>query len=106
MHGYDLNPSTDPRWERLTRLATADLKVCPLCGGLNAFVNLECFVCRWRGDFVHDSDSIEYALVELMEQAPDLGDLMPYLAPEKLTWRHRIMVWVRKVFRRRVNLQV
>ena len=56
------------------KLSVANLKVCPLCDSLNARNNPSCFVCGWRGEFIHDSHQVHLSLVLLLEQCPELAD--------------------------------
>lgn len=60
----ELTPITLTPAER--RLASRNLKVCPVCRSLNATRNAECFVCSWSGAFDSDSDSIEEGLQRLL----------------------------------------
>ena len=37
------------------------VKICLLCGTLNHETNVECWTCRWHGEFSRDSHTIELA---------------------------------------------
>jgi hypothetical protein len=68
-----LNPFD--RWHLARRrLASSNLKCCPLCSALNAEENHECFVCGWRGLFERDPDTVEAGLNRLMRQCPELNE--------------------------------
>lgn len=43
-----------------------------MCEALNSAKNGDCFVCGWHGDFIQNADAIEYALIDLIEQSPEL----------------------------------
>lgn len=55
------------------RLATRNLKRCPLCESVNSRRNAECFVCGWRGQFDEDPVAIEQGLIRLLVNLDDLG---------------------------------
>lgn len=61
---------------KAAKIASENLKRCPLCGGVNALSNVECFVCTWSGTFDHDPASVQQGLAELMDRCPELADLM------------------------------
>ena len=61
--------------EASRRLACAHLKHCPLCEALNAANNVECFVCRWHGEFDRDSLRIEEGLRRLLSRCPEFRAL-------------------------------
>lgn len=52
------------------------LKCCPLCGGLNAKSNRDCFVCGWKGEFDTDEESILTGLHELVLECPAILDII------------------------------
>lgn len=61
---------------RAAKLASENLKRCPLCGGINALSNFECFVCTWSGTFDHEPSSVQEGLEDLMSRCPELAELM------------------------------
>lgn len=71
------------------KLAVANLKICPLCDSLNARRNNTCFVCGWRGEFIHDEHRVHLSLVLLLEQCPELAEGVR-LAPPKRSLLTRI----------------
>ncbi|HMS54289.1 MAG TPA: hypothetical protein PKA27_02720 [Fimbriimonadaceae bacterium] len=80
---------------RLQRdIALKDLKVCPLCGSLNASRNKECHVCAWHGSFEKDPHLVEEALNSLVDQSPQLLQLVN--TKQSLNIRQRILSWFRK----------
>ncbi len=44
------------------------VKLCALCGTLNFHENVECWTCRWRGDFSRDAQTIALAWKRLETQ--------------------------------------
>jgi len=78
------------REEASRRMAAENLKVCPLCGGLNAATNAECFVCCWRGEFSYDPYEIEDGVVELMAQCPELVDAFVPPMPQRRGLKQRV----------------
>lgn len=58
------------------RLPLRKLKVCPLCGAVNSRQNRSCFVCDWHGDFVSDRDHVERSLARLLDECPELLDIL------------------------------
>jgi hypothetical protein len=62
--------------ESQRKLAAQSLKRCPLCGAINAVTNLECFVCRWYGEFDRDPAAVDEGLEELLSNCPELIDAM------------------------------
>lgn len=89
------------------RLRADNLKCCPLCGGLNAVHNAECFVCRWHGAFDHDPDRIQDSLLDLLDRCPELADAMTEPdRPKGSPWK-RFIHWVSSRFgRRALDLKV
>lgn len=73
------------------RLAVDELKVCPVCGCLNAQSNLECVICRWHGKFDHDPKKIKVQFALLIEQNPDLR---AHFAEHEIAWSHKGL-WAR-----------
>jgi hypothetical protein len=57
--------------EARRRLASTNLKCCPVCETLNSAANAECFVCRWHGRFISDAAAIEKGLRRLLRKCPD-----------------------------------
>ncbi|CAN5408876.1 hypothetical protein BH11ARM1_BH11ARM1_15560 [soil metagenome] len=49
------------------KFAAMNLKVCPLCNPVNSNLNVECFVCTWRGEFITDSVTVAQGLSELLD---------------------------------------
>lgn len=58
------------------RLASENLKRCPLCGAVNAKQSAECFVCAWQGEFETHPLAIEEGLDLLIERCPELSELL------------------------------
>lgn len=87
------------------RFAAGNLKRCPVCAAVNALRNSECFVCRWHGAFDHDPDSVAEALDLLLEECPELIDVMVTPIPERRTILSRMADRVRAMFCRRVDFQ-
>jgi hypothetical protein len=81
------------------------LKMCPLCHTVNSKLNRECFVCRWHGGFVHDADVVENGLIEVLEQCPELIDCILTIPPRR-TVMQRISDFIRRITRRRLDLEV
>lgn len=94
------------RMEAQRRLAAESLKCCPLCGAVNAMTNLECFVCRWHGEFDHDPYRVEEGLGELLSQCPELVDAMLKTPVRKPRPWERVRDWCLARFRRRVDLRI
>lgn len=88
------------------KLATGNLKLCPLCSAVNSRQNGECFVCRWSGEFDHDPIHIEMGVHELIERCPELLDALYGSPPFKLGWRIRLGMWFQRVFGRRRALDL
>jgi hypothetical protein len=61
------------RSEAQRRFAVETLKVCPLCGAVNAHTNGECFVCCWAGQFDFDPTHIAEGLDTLLQRCPELA---------------------------------
>jgi hypothetical protein len=78
------------RDEASRRLAAENLKVCPLCGAVNAHLNSECFVCRWHGDFSQDPDDVEDGVLDLLCQCPELIDAMVAEPEPKRTFLDKV----------------
>lgn len=100
-HPFPNRPNTLSR-----RLATGNLKLCPLCGAINSRQNGECFVCRWSGEFDHDPVHIELGVHELIERCPELLDALYGSPPFKIPVRTRIGLWLQRVFGRRRPLDL
>ena len=58
------------------KLASENLKRCPLCGAVNAKQSSECFVCCWQGEFETHPLAIEEGLELLIERCPELSELL------------------------------
>ncbi len=54
-------------------VAEGEVKLCGLCGALNASTNSECFVCRWHGQFDFDPQVLEREIAKLILRCPDLA---------------------------------
>ncbi len=91
------------REEAGRRLASENLKVCPLCSAVNALMSSECFVCRWAGDFSYDADDIEDGIVDILARCPELVDVLIPTHPPKRTVTDRIRTFFT---RRRVQRQL
>lgn len=93
------------REEASRRLASESLKVCPLCGAVNALMSSECFVCRWHGDFCYDPMEIEDGVVEMLSRCPELVDaLIPWEQPKRSLW-DRIRTWFhRRQIKKKLDL--
>lgn len=88
------------------RLAVDSLKCCPLCDAVNAISNEECFVCGWQGKFEHDPYRVEAGLGELLSQCPELVDALQECPTAEPNVFQRFQMWLRRVFRRRVDYRV
>lgn len=86
------------------RLAVENLKRCPLCGTVNARLNHECFVCRWRGEFDRDPHSVEEGLLEILEDCPELIDCIINLPRPSEGLLEKAVLWLRARLRRGVDL--
>ncbi|MFN8219144.1 MAG: hypothetical protein U0S12_03305 [Fimbriimonadales bacterium] len=94
---HPARPRSLYRNEAPRRHSARNLKVCPLCGALNAATNGACFVCTWQGKFLKSSRVIEEALSELVERSPELAEAVRYHeAQASPNWRQRIRAWFRK----------
>ncbi len=76
------------------RQATENLKVCPLCGAVNARLNGECFVCRWHGGFSEDPNEIEEGVIEILSRCPELVDSFIELPEPKRSWFERVKTFM------------
>jgi len=77
-------PHEQARFFRLT-----DLKICTLCGALNAASNPECLVCRWHGRFEQRPEALKVA-VEVLQRhygRLDIGALTSEPPPTPATKR-------------------
>lgn len=85
------------------RLASDNLKRCPLCGAVNAKQSAECFVCAWRGEFETHPQAIEEGLELLIEQCPELSELLTRrpTAFERLAESFKALT--RRIFRRKFD---
>lgn len=102
-------PSKTPyelRIDANRRVAAENLKLCPLCGAVNAKLNGECFVCCWQGEFEHDADLIEAGVHELLDQCPELLDVMleETMKPKLTLWDRIAGFLVRRKNRRSLDL--
>lgn len=89
------------------RLAAENLKVCPVCGTVNARLNGECFVCRWHGKFVHDPIEIDDAMSEMLQQCPELVTAIAHSQPRKPKLRDRLRFFFRRFhIGRRLDLRI
>jgi hypothetical protein len=94
------------RLEANRRLAVENLKACPLCGAVNAVQNNECFVCRWRGEFDHDSETIEEGVFALLDRCPELVDvILEAPAPRPGLLQH-VRNFFGGLFRKNIDLHV
>jgi hypothetical protein len=73
------------------RAMAGTLKVCPLCGAINARTNRECFVCRWAGQFVFNPKRVEEGLEALLKSCPELADAINELPPPRKPWWLRVL---------------
>jgi hypothetical protein len=89
--------SFDMRGEGQLKLVTETLKVCPLCGAVNALANDACFICAWAGQFDHDPEHIEAGLEELLLSCPELAEAINEMPSVQPTWWQRMVSWVRQV---------
>jgi hypothetical protein len=64
--------SRTPKWKLLRR----NLKCCPLCGSLNVIEAGSCYQCSWHGSFEHDEVAVDRAFATLVEQSPELADML------------------------------
>src|SRR4051812_14818730 len=102
---HDQPPRTHGLLETHRRLAVDNLKRCPLCGTVNAKLNCECFVCRWRGDFDHSANSVEEGLLEVLEQCPELIDCILYIPKRRESAFHRASGWLKSRLRKRLDFE-
>jgi len=103
MHNYT------PRLEGLLtnrKLAVENLMKCPLCGTVNSRLNMECFVCRWHGDFDHDPFSIQEGLIDLIEHCPELVDSIICVPNRRDSILVRAREWLNRRNRKSLNLRV
>ena len=80
------------------RLAVESLKCCPVCGAINAFDKVQCFVCSWHGAFDHEPQRIEDALANLLGHCPDLEDVVldePASRPHR---KERVRAFLKRLF--------
>lgn len=49
-----------------------NVKICALCGTLNLKTNVECWTCRWHGEFDYDAEVIEMAWQRLVTLYEDV----------------------------------
>jgi len=76
--------------ETQLKLASANLKRCPLCESINAKQNAECFVCGWTGLFDNDPQSVAAGLEELLMRCPELVELVERPAKKRTDLMHRV----------------
>jgi hypothetical protein len=91
--------------ENHRKLAVDNLKRCPVCHTVNSKLNSECFVCRWHGNFDHDSSSVEEGFIELLEQCPELIDCILYIPQPKATLLQRATRWLRRRMRSQLDVE-
>lgn len=102
-HLYDVREALGSTPQR--RLRTRNLKACPVCGGLNAKQNRECFICRWSGRFDEDAESIERGLNDLIDRCPEIAEILFEPRPARPGFLTKVRHWMGR-FRRRLDLQV
>lgn len=73
------------------------LKRCPLCDSINARSNMECFTCRWAGEFDYSEAGIRSALDALVDRCPELSGLAVPAPTETLGTK------IRRMLRRRID---
>lgn len=86
----------ETQWRR----AAEALKLCPLCGAVNAMSNEECFVCSWHCAFDHDPEHVEEGLDELLFQCPELAEAMMDVPRRKATRWERATQVIQRIFGR------
>ena len=52
------------------------LKRCPLCEAVVVADATACFVCDWRGTFLHDEEIVAHSVDSLLERCPELVEAM------------------------------
>lgn len=83
------------------KLTVSNLKLCPLCDSLNAKSNSCCFVCGWRGSFIHDPKRLQTSLVLLIEQCPEIHPSGEFYHAHTSFWGRLFQ----RFFRRRLDFQ-
>lgn len=58
-----------------------DAHVCPVCNTVTSRSVKECSVCGWIGKFSTDLPTVDAAMGTLIEQCPNLTELLPYQWP-------------------------
>jgi len=87
------------------KLVVGNLMRCPLCRTVNTKLNVECFVCRWHGDFDHNPVSVEQGLIEVLEQCPELIDCILCIPRRRESIWERAREWLCRRMRRRLDLK-
>ncbi|HTQ10324.1 MAG TPA: hypothetical protein VMI31_09660 [Fimbriimonadaceae bacterium] len=88
------------------RMAVENLMRCPLCGTVNSRLNVECFVCRWHGEFDHEARSVQEGLLDLLEQCPELVDSIVFVPRKRESILSRAIDWFGRRGRKSLNLRV
>jgi len=88
------------------KLAVENLMRCPLCGTVNSRLNMECFVCRWHGDFDHSADSVHEGLLDLIEHCPELVDSITLIPRKRESILAKAIDWFGRRARKNLNMRV
>lgn len=89
---------------QIQSIALDNLKLCPLCGAVNAMANSECFVCTWHGRFEHDAEAIELGLADILGQCPEILETDDQEPREGIMRRANSIM--RRLFRRRIDIRI
>ena len=88
------------------KLAVENLMRCPLCQTVNSRLNMECFVCRWHGEFDHDAHSVQEGLLDLLEHCPEIVNSIILIPRKRESILSRAMDWFGRRGRKSLNLRV
>jgi len=87
----------------IKRRHPGEFKVCPLCDTLNVKENSACCCCGWTGEFEHGSHAVQVKMWQMVKGSDELQILL--LKELRQTPWHRFSSWLRRVFRKRLDLR-
>lgn len=76
--------------------------VCPVCSTVTSRQVSECRVCGWHGKFDITDPQVAAAMDSLVEQCPNLQDLLPLQWPGESFWSR---LWARVRRRRKIDIR-
>ncbi|MBL8047915.1 MAG: hypothetical protein JNJ45_04465 [Chthonomonas sp.] len=76
--------------------------VCPVCSTVTSRQIAECKVCGWHGKFEAAHPQVAQAMDSLVDQCPNLQELLPYQWPAG-NWFQRL--WRRFTRRQKIDIR-